>query len=190
MSKKLNQAQGESNELIHNYVDSLETKGKAPWEKIKVGDKVTTKTHNLKAVVTEKHEHNKTLTLQAGLVKTTVGLDEIFNFDEAANAVKPNKAKKKMYTENQYKDGNKKPKVITKQCDVRGLMLDDAIGVMGKFLDEALMDKESIVAVVHGVGTGSLKNGLRAELAQMGYVSHYYPAPAVEGGDGKTIIEL
>ena len=43
---------------------------------------------------------------------------------------------------------------------------------------------------MHGVGTGSLKNGLRAELAQMGFVSHYYAAPAVEGGDGKTIVEL
>jgi DNA mismatch repair protein MutS2 len=75
-------------------------------------------------------------------------------------------------------------------CDVRGQRAQEAIETVEKFLDEAILAGDSAVAVVHGLGTGALKREIRQVLAKSTYVRRYYPAQAVRGGDGKTIIEL
>lgn len=191
VSRKLNQASNESTVLLENLLEQVKPEGNVAWNELNVGDSVQTKTLNLKAQVIEKHEHNQTLTLQSGLVKTIVPLSEILSLQESTQQAKALQRKKQNQQHGQkHFDGNKKPKVITRQCDVRGLQLDEALGVVEKFLDEALMDKESIVAIVHGLGTNSLKNGIRKSLASFDFIDHYYAAPAVEGGDGKTIVEL
>jgi DNA mismatch repair protein MutS2 len=75
-------------------------------------------------------------------------------------------------------------------CDVRGQRTEDAMLVVEKFLDEALVAGYRAVAVIHGMGTGILKKEIRQYLSNSEYVKRFYPAQATQGGDGKTIIEL
>jgi DNA mismatch repair protein MutS2 len=70
------------------------------------------------------------------------------------------------------------------------MMSDDAVLFVEKALDEAMTQGYGVVNVVHGLGTGALKKAIRAHLKLLPYVKSFGPAPAIEGGDGKTIIQL
>jgi DNA mismatch repair protein MutS2 len=71
-----------------------------------------------------------------------------------------------------------------------GATVDDAIGRVEKFLDGALLGDERQVRIVHGHGTGKLRDALRAFLREHPLVSNVSPAPDNQGGNGATIVEL
>ena len=77
----------------------------------------------------------------------------------------------------------------TNSLDVRGLVVDEALQRMWKFIDGGLLRGESAVFIIHGHGTASLKNHLRAALEnESPYPLSYAPADRDQGGDGVTII--
>jgi DNA mismatch repair protein MutS2 len=59
-----------------------------------------------------------------------------------------------------------------------------------KFLDDALLGETRRLRVVHGHGTGRLRDALRQYFRQHPMIASVSPAPANEGGDGATIVEL
>ena len=71
-----------------------------------------------------------------------------------------------------------------------GATVDDALGRAEKFLDDALLGDEKRLRVVHGHGTGRLRDALRAWLREHPLVASVAPAPDNEGGNGATIVEL
>jgi DNA mismatch repair protein MutS2 len=71
-----------------------------------------------------------------------------------------------------------------------GSTVDDAVGRMEKFIDNALLSDQRRLRVVHGHGTGKLREGLRRFFREHPMVSSVAPAPDNEGGDGATIVEL
>jgi DNA mismatch repair protein MutS2 len=71
-----------------------------------------------------------------------------------------------------------------------GSTVDDAIDRIEKFLDAALLGDERRLRVVHGHGTGRLRDAVRAHLKRHPVVAEVAPAPDNEGGDGATIVEL
>lgn len=75
-------------------------------------------------------------------------------------------------------------------CDLRGLRVDDALGIALQFLDQALHKGHDHVFVIHGHGTGALRDAVRKELAHQGCVRGMRPATATQGGDGVTAIAL
>ncbi|MGH7294281.1 MAG: Smr/MutS family protein, partial [Polyangiaceae bacterium] len=75
-------------------------------------------------------------------------------------------------------------------CDLRGLRVDDAVSMATSFLDRALNDGRRAVFLLHGHGTGALRDAVRKELARSPYVSRFVPAGAGEGGDGVTVVWL
>jgi DNA mismatch repair protein MutS2 len=75
-------------------------------------------------------------------------------------------------------------------CDVRGLRADDALREVETFLDHSFRDGEPAVLVVHGHGTGALRQSIRAALADSPYVRIYRPGEAHQGGDGVTLVVL
>ncbi len=77
-----------------------------------------------------------------------------------------------------------------KELDVRGLYLDDALSEIEKELDLAYRESYSKIKIIHGHGTGSLKNGIRKYLRTSIYVSAFRPAELNDGGDGVTIVEI
>jgi DNA mismatch repair protein MutS2 len=75
-------------------------------------------------------------------------------------------------------------------CDLRGLRVDDAIAMATSFLDRALNEGRHTAFLIHGHGTGALRDALRRELAHSGYVSRIASAAADQGGDGVTVVWL
>jgi DNA mismatch repair protein MutS2 len=71
-----------------------------------------------------------------------------------------------------------------------GSTVDDALERAAKFLDDALLGDERRLRVVHGHGTGRLREALRAYFREHPLVASVTPAPDHEGGGGATIIEL
>jgi DNA mismatch repair protein MutS2 len=75
-------------------------------------------------------------------------------------------------------------------CDVRGQSTEDALATVGLFLDQALLAGLGEVSIIHGLGTGALKQAIRQFLQTQGFIKQFYPAAAVDGGDGKTCVIL
>jgi DNA mismatch repair protein MutS2 len=74
--------------------------------------------------------------------------------------------------------------------DVRGKYADGALYEMINFLDQASLTNASLVRVIHGHGTGKLKQVLRDYLKASPYVAGFRPGDRNEGGDGVTIVNL
>jgi DNA mismatch repair protein MutS2 len=75
-------------------------------------------------------------------------------------------------------------------CDLRGLRADDAVPFATSFLDRALHEGHRVVFLVHGHGTGALRDIVRRELRQSVYVARFRAGEAGEGGDGVTVVWL
>ncbi len=74
--------------------------------------------------------------------------------------------------------------------DVRGERVDIAIGLTEKFLDDAIRSGDEEVLLIHGHGTGALRDSLRRELKAFPGVRGVLPAPKENGGDGASIVQL
>jgi DNA mismatch repair protein MutS2 len=75
-------------------------------------------------------------------------------------------------------------------CDLRGLRVDDGLALTATFLDRALNEGMDVVFLLHGHGTGALRDAVRKELTSSPYVARFAPAPPEQGGDGVTIVWL
>ena len=73
---------------------------------------------------------------------------------------------------------------------VIGATVEDALARAEKFLDTALLADERRLRVVHGHGTGRLRDALRTFFREHALVASVAPAPDNEGGQGATIVEL
>jgi DNA mismatch repair protein MutS2 len=78
----------------------------------------------------------------------------------------------------------------TREINVIGRHVDEAIATVEKGLDDALVAGAGRLRIVHGHGTGRLREGLREHFRKYPGVASLRPADAREGGDGATIVEL
>ena len=76
------------------------------------------------------------------------------------------------------------------ELDLRGLTSDEALARLDKYLDDCLLAGATRVRVIHGHGTGALRQAVRSYLKGSRVVKRFAPAPAQEGGDGATVVEL
>jgi DNA mismatch repair protein MutS2 len=75
-------------------------------------------------------------------------------------------------------------------CDLRGLRVDEALDRLVAALDRAISADRSSLAVIHGLGTGTLRKAVREHLRASTYVADYAAAAREEGGEGVTIAML
>jgi DNA mismatch repair protein MutS2 len=75
-------------------------------------------------------------------------------------------------------------------CDVRGLRVDDAVGMAMTFIDRAIGSGQPAVFVLHGHGTGALREAIRKELARSRYVASFRSGAPDQGGDGVTLVSI
>jgi DNA mismatch repair protein MutS2 len=75
-------------------------------------------------------------------------------------------------------------------CDLRGLRVDDAVALATSFLDRSINERRRVAYLVHGHGTGALREAIRKEVAGSRYVARFRPGNADEGGDGVTVVWL
>ena len=76
------------------------------------------------------------------------------------------------------------------EIDVRGMTLDEAIPVVDKAIDDALLAGISKLRIIHGKGTGALRAGLTAYLETNRFVRKLEVAAIESGGSGATVIDL
>ena len=79
---------------------------------------------------------------------------------------------------------------VPAQLDLRGARAEEALEVLDRYLNDAALAGLSRARVVHGKGTGALRAAVREHLAGHPLVKASRAAPANEGGDGATIVEL
>jgi len=76
------------------------------------------------------------------------------------------------------------------RLDLRGLRVEEAVSRLDEALDHAAARGESALVVIHGLGTGALRDTIRRHLAASPYVQRFAAAAQEDGGDGVTLVRL
>jgi DNA mismatch repair protein MutS2 len=79
---------------------------------------------------------------------------------------------------------------VSMQLDMRGWRVEDALSELDSYLNDAALAGLAAVRIVHGKGTGALRQAVREQLARHPLVKSYSSAPPQEGGDGVTVVKL
>ena len=81
-------------------------------------------------------------------------------------------------------------KTVASSLDLRGARVDEALDAMTRYLDDAALAGLERVTIIHGLGTGALRDAVRAQAGGHPLVASLRPGERGEGGDGATIITL
>lgn len=76
------------------------------------------------------------------------------------------------------------------RIDLRGMRVDEALGEVQRFIDDAIRTNQQRIEILHGKGTGALREATHDLLATMPEVTSFEEAPIEEGGAGVTIVFL
>ena len=82
------------------------------------------------------------------------------------------------------------PARADRKINVVGLRVEDALPKVEKLIDQALLYGWEKVEIVHGIGTGRLREAIKRHLEQLPWVKELRPAPVGKGGVGVTVVEL
>ncbi len=81
-------------------------------------------------------------------------------------------------------------RLVSDEVHLRQLTVDEALPKLDKYLHDAFMAGFCQVKVIHGKGTGKLRQVVRERLARHPLVKSYHPGEYGDGGAGVTIVEL
>ncbi len=76
------------------------------------------------------------------------------------------------------------------ELNIIGYRVDEAIPLIDKTIDRALVDGEPTLRIIHGYGTGRLRKAIRGHLKEVSFVKNFCSADPKSGGDAITIVEL
>jgi len=125
-----------------------------------------------------------TLQLQAGILKISAKQEEVRVVEGAS------KAKKEAQRVISRAQHTIRTAAVPTEIDLRGMMTDEAIAVLERFLDTAMMGKLETVTIIHGKGTGAVRNAVRTYLKRSRYIKSFRPGRYGEGEDGVTVAEI
>lgn len=149
-------------------------------EELRAGDYVHVKSINQKGYVLEGPNSQGEVVVQVGILKLNVKQSQV----SKAQSPEENKIKWRNQT---YLE---KAQHISKEIDVRGLMAEDALLTVDRYLEDANLAGLDSVRVIHGKGTGALRKALRGYLKDHRYVKAFRDGLREEGGHGVTVVEL
>ncbi len=81
-------------------------------------------------------------------------------------------------------------RTVASSLDLRGARVEEALELLGRYLDDASLANLERVTIIHGVGTGALRDAVRAAAAAHPLVVSARAGDRGEGGDGATLISL
>lgn len=124
------------------------------------------------------------LQLQSGMVKLTAKQDEV--------RVVEGRARKKNLVPKVSSSVKTEfhKKAASRELDIRGMMTNEAEGVVEQFLDDAVVGKLDTVTIIHGKGTGALRNMVHQQLRRNKNVKSFRLGRYGEGEDGVTVVEM
>ena len=151
---------------------------------IKPGLEVYVRTVEKNGVIVSHISKSNEVQVQIGIMKMNVNIDDL----EKAHKDKIDKQKNNIQTSGYTsisKSRNIKPEI-----NVIGLNVEEAVFVVDKFLDDCSLAKLQTVRIVHGKGTGKLKNGIHQFLKKHPHVKSIRMGTYGEGEMGVTVVEL
>ena len=186
--QQVNDSRAEARRLLNEAEGNIG--GRAPEEELPpatrpavVGDTVELVKMGTKATVLSVNKDG-VLQLQAGILKISAKQDEVRVVEGETQAQKD---AKRIISRAQR---TIRTAAVPSQIDLRGMMTDEAIAVLEGFLDTAMMGKLETVTIIHGKGTGAVRNAVRTYCKRSRYVKSYRPGRYGEGEDGVTVVEL
>ncbi|MCR5700761.1 MAG: endonuclease MutS2 [Lachnospiraceae bacterium] len=179
--KKLNSVRGSLEDKKPNR------KSNAKASDFHLGDSVHVISMNADGIVRSLPNHKGELTVQMGILQSTVKISDVEIVKETTSNKKNDNKK---YRVNTYGGSTGKSRNIKPEINLLGLTVDDAIMELDKYLDDACLAHLDKVRVVHGKGTGALRNGIHNYLKKQSYVKSYRLGEFGEGDAGVTIVEL
>ena len=151
-------------------------------EEIKPGKEVFVTSLNQNGLVLSNVSRNNEVQVQIGSMKLNVKLDVLQNSKTLHNA----NSTKNMHTSSHIsKSRNIKPEI-----NVIGMNIEEANFVIDKFLDDCALAKLETVRIIHGKGTGKLKNGIHQFLKNNSHVKSFRLGTFGEGEMGVTVVTL
>ncbi len=163
---------------------SPEQAKKAPDpKKLKKGDYVKILSMGLKGTVSTLPDAKGNLFVQCGIIRTSVHVNDLILLqdDDVSALTKSPKAsggKMKM----------SKSMTISSEINLLGMTRDEATAALDKYLDDAYLSHLPTVRVVHGKGTGALRNAVHSHLKRLKYVKEYRLGEFGEGDAGVTVV--
>jgi DNA mismatch repair protein MutS2 len=127
-------------------------------------------------------------TLEAGALRVSVELGDL---EPTADAGRP-----PAVTTTTASDGGvaalrlSRARSVPMSLDIRGARVDEALEALGRYLEDASLAGLERVTVIHGLGTGALRDAVRSESAGHPLVKTIRPGERGEGGDGVTVVQL
>lgn len=124
------------------------------------------------------------LFVQAGLIRTKVHISDLELIKEDKKESQNKGSTKKGHI------GLNKALSVRQEVNIIGMTVDEAIPTMEKFLDDAYLAHLKQVTVIHGRGTGALRNAVHEKLKQIKYVKGFRLGEYSEGNMGVTVVEF
>ncbi len=152
---------------------------------LRLGDSVRVLSMNQRGTVSTLPNAKGDLFVQMGILRTQVNIKDLVRIeDEAASS------SKKSAKTGSAKIRMSKASSISAEVMLIGKTVDEAIMTLDKYLDDAWLSHLSAVRVVHGKGTGALRNAVHQHLRRVKYVDSFHLGEYGEGDSGVTIVEF
>lgn len=128
----------------------------------------------------------KNAVVMFGQLKTTVKLDRL-----KLTQAQPERKSRTQTAQGGTSDGSRERQLsFSPQLDVRGMRVDEALQAVMYYIDDAVQFGASPVRILHGTGTGALRQSIREYLSTLPVVKAYRDEHVQFGGAGITVIEL
>ncbi|MBL3728840.1 endonuclease MutS2 [Lysinibacillus sp. HST-98] len=167
----------EATPLEDNKVLKKAAQVKARAQNLVVGDEVKVLSYGQRGTLLEKVSNTEWV-VQMGILKMKIS-------DSDLEYIKPEK--EPVLRTAGVKNRNSHVKL---ELDLRGERYEDAILRTEKYIDDALLSNYGRVSIIHGVGTGALRQGIQSYLKKHKRVKSFRFGEAGEGGLGVTVVEL
>jgi len=152
-------------------------------KELRRGDKVFIHSMNQSAIVASEPNAAGEVQLQAGILKIKVNISDLSLEAEEEKYVTGVK---------QVKSSGSKMKSLTisPEIDLRGMLPEEATTEADKYLDDAFLSSIATVTLIHGKGTGAVRNAIHALLKRHPHVQEYRLGKFGEGEAGVTVVTL
>lgn len=153
-------------------------------KKVKVGDSVRVLSLGLTGTVSSLPDNKGNLYVQTGILRSQVNVRDLEAYDEPVITTPT------LQRSSAGKIKLSKAANISSEINLIGLMSDEAIARLDKYLDDAYMSSLTQVRVVHGKGTGALRKAVHNYLRRQKHVKEFHLAEFGEGDAGVTIVKF
>jgi DNA mismatch repair protein MutS2 len=154
---------------------------------IRLGDKVRLRTLNTQGVVTSLGEEEAEVQVGVLRVRTRISELELFGASSQQAAAVPEALSRERSTAPKTMNMPISPGM---ELDLRGKRAEDALEELERYLDAAYLAGLPFVRIIHGKGTGKLRQSVRDALSSHSNIRSFQPGGEKEGGDGVTVAKL